>query len=201
MFLLEQSAEVSLTVVQTNFKSAAVEYSSRLARVHLLSSVSYIKDTIFKHYELYRYLLTQEQPLDLTTIVKVDLPFPVSPLPLTDAQQQQEFIKKQEIASLESIQQRQAMEFREVCESVSKQEKDRMISVYETELAKVAGLDEISEEDVKSLVESLATAHFLSAKVDLSQTVQRQAMILEMKTEKLELLTPKHEPTLAKKNS
>ncbi len=185
---------MSLTTVQNDFKSAALEYSSRLARVHLLSSVSYIKDTIFKHYKLYHYLLTQEQPMDLTTIVKLDLPFPVSPLPLRDAQQEQEFIRKQEIASLESIQQRQAMEFGEVCESVSKQEKDRMMSVYETELAKVAGLNEISEEDVKSLVESLATAHFLSAKVDLSQTVQRQAMMLEMKTEKLELLTLKDEP-------
>ena len=185
---------MTLPHVLEKFKRSTLECSDKLTHSHLSNAVSYITDTIFKHYRLYQYLLTQEQPMDLATVV-LDLPHPLTPHPLNEAQLEQEWIKSEQRASMELRQEREQKEFMEACDVVSKEEEDKLKSVYQNELAKVAGQSEFTEEEVKSVIESLTAAHLQSAKVALSQTVKRQTKLLEMKTERIELLSPRNKPT------
>ncbi len=186
--ILESSSDVSLSEVHKKFKTIILEYSNKLRRTHILSSVTFIRDTVLRHFRLYHYLLTQEQPQDLTTL-KLDFPSPLSPLPLKDAQQEQEWRRTERIATLKSEQVKAEKELMVAIESASKEEENLLQNAYEMQLSKMAGQTEIREDVVRSLVESLATAHLQSTKVNLSQTLQRQTMLLKMKTEQLELLS------------
>ncbi len=188
LLILENSSDLLLTDIQEKFKTVILEYSNKLSRARILSSVTFIRDSILRHFRLYHFLLTQEQPQDLT-IVKLDFPSPLLPLPLKDAQQEQEWKCAQRVTTLKLKQDKAEKELLEAIESSSKIEEERLKNVYESQLSKITGQTEINEDDVKSLVESLATAHLQSTKVNLSQTLQRQNMLLEMKTEELELLS------------
>lgn len=183
---------LALHQVIEDFKTEIRNYSHKLSRKHLLDSVAYITETVFQHFYLYKYLLTQDQPLELTT-VQVDLYQPLNPPQLTEGVPENEWIKREKISSLTAEQDVKERRFTEACDVAVKEEAVKLQETYESELTKVKGDPGMTEMEVREIVDSLTKAHLQSTQVAISQVVQRQSLLVEMKAEKLELLSPSHE--------
>ena len=154
--------------------------------------MAYITETVFQHFHLYKFLLTQDQPLELTT-VQLDLYQPLTPQQLTEGIPENEWIKREKIASLTAEQDAKERLFSEACDVTMKEVAVKLQDTYESELTKVKCDSGMTEVEVREIVDSLAKAHLQSAQVAISQDVQRHSLLVEMKTEKLELLFPRHE--------
>ena len=174
--------------------SLVPHYSSKITPENFQDAVEYIKESIFQHFHLYHFLLTQEQPKDVTT---VHLPIEVLPCestPLAQGVEEDEWQKRERIEVLKT---EYAQREREMIDSHTKAEtelQEKLKEAYQMEFAKIEGGGEsklMTPEEVSEIIESLLTVHMEVLTSIVTHTLQRQALAIETRLEKMEVISAK----------
>lgn len=183
----------SLPQALKQFETSLVpHYIIKMTDYNFLEAVGYIKETIFQHFHLYQFVLTQEQPIDLATLY---LPIEVLPIdqptPLAQGMPEEEWNRKEKVGQLEV---QHTLRERELTESQRKTEvqlEDKLKEVYEMELSKIKGAEAegklMTPEEVAQVVESLLTAHVELASSTVTHAMQRNALALNARMERIEM--------------
>ena len=179
------------------FESSLVpHYASKITDYNFLEAVDYIKTTIFQHFHLYQFLLTQEQPIDLTSLHLPVEVLPSDPLPLTQGIEEEEFKRRERVGKLEE---EHALREKELVESQTKAQADleeKVKKTYKTELAKIQEEEVegklISAEELSQIVDSLMSTHLDVMTAKVTHAMQRHALALNSRLEKIEILSSKH---------
>lgn len=187
-FLVTDIPTLELQQLTKEFKSVVHSCFQPFFPRHL-DSVAYITENVLQHFRLYKFILTLEQPLD-STAIHLDFHQPLNPQPLCDGLPETEWKKKENIASLTTQQEIKEKLFSEACHATLKDGARQLEESYERELSKVKGHSGMTADELKKIVDSLLKAHLCSTHTAISQAVKRHSLMVEMKTEQLELLCP-----------
>lgn len=181
--------------VCNQFETSLVpHYSSKMTPDNFLDAVKYIKKTVFQHLGLYQFLLTQEQSKDVTT---VHLPIEVLPSEFTPLAQgiEEEQWKKRE--KMEQLKAEHAQKEKEMSDSHTKAKievEEKLKEAYEMELAKIeggGGSKLMTPEEVSEVIGTLLTAHMEVLTSTVTHALQRQALAIEARLEKMEIISAK----------
>lgn len=177
--------------------SLVPHYSSKITPDNFLDAVEYIKETVFQHFCLYQFLLTQEQPKD---VIALHLPIEVLPsesTPLTQGTDEEQWQKRERV---EQLKEEYAQREKEMIDSHAKAEievQEKLKEVYEVELAKIEGgsgeLESklLTPEEVSEIIGALLTAHMEVLTSTVTHALQRQALAIEARLEKMEVISVK----------
>lgn len=177
-----------------HFETSLVpNYSTRITEHNFLEAVGYIKETIFHHFHLYQFLLTREQPIDLTTLYYPIEVLPAEPLPLVQGIEEEEWNRREKIEQLDV---ERALKERELIEHQRKSEvelKEKLKSAYQIELAKIDEAEGklMTLEGVAKVTESLLTAHIDLMTSTVTHAMQAQALALNTRLKRVEMLSNK----------
>ena len=184
--------------VLKQFETSLVpHYSSKITPDNFLDAVEYIKETVFQHLCLYQFLLTQEQPKDVTAL---HLPIEVLPSESTSLTQGTDEEQWQKRERVEQLKEEYAQREKEMIDSHAKTEievQEKLKEVYEVELAKIkGGIGELESklltpEEVSEIIGALLTAHMEVLTSTVTHALQRQALAIEARLEKMEVISAK----------
>ena len=185
----------ALSQVYKQFETSLVpHYSSKITSDNFLDAVEYIKETVFQHFCLYQFLLTQEQPKDMTT---VHLPIEVLPsesTPLAQGIEEEQWQKRERVEQLKA---EHTQKEKEMIDSHTKAEievQEKLKEAYQVELAKIeggGGSKLMTPEEVSEIIGTLLTAHMEVLTSTVTHALQRQALAIEARLEKMEMLSAK----------
>ena len=178
----------NLATVAKQFKDTALHYSSRMSHSTLLFTISYITETLFQHHHLYQFLLTQEQPVDLT-LLDVTIETAIIPQSLSCGISAEEWERKERVGELENAHVTKEKEHAEKRELVLQQEKLKLQKAYHTQLTKMT--PDISEEEVSEVIDSLAKTHLESTMTSISQEIKKQELDVDFQVQRLEIFASK----------
>ena len=186
---LQDSQELpTLSQALKEFENCLPLYSTKMTPHNFSEAVEYVKETIFQHFHLYQFLLTQEQPKDLTVLNLPIEVLPTDPTPLVQGTEEGEWNRREMIAQLEA---EHGQKEREVIESYTKSQgelKDKLEEAYQTELAKIE--DKLTTPDeVARVIESLVATHMELMTLTVEHSLQRHTLALETKLERMEMLS------------
>lgn len=185
-----------LSQVCKQFETSLVpHYSSKMTPDNFQDAVEYIKETVLQHFCLYQFLLTQEQSKDVTTL---QLPIEVLPTEFTPLAQGMEEEIWQKREKVEQLKAEHAQKEKEMIESQTKTEievQERLKEAYLVELAKIEGgggeSKLVTPEEVSEIIGTLLTAHMEVLTSTVSHALQRQALAVEARLEKMEIVSAK----------
>ena len=157
----------------------------------LISIIDYITTTLFQHYHLYQFLLTEEQPNDLTVLrLDVETAGNDPPLPLNTAMSAAQFERREKIKELESMQAEKEKEYVQSREKALQRESENLTATYRAELSQLEKA-EITEEKLSQIFDSLAKAHVQSVKTAVSQDLEKHELEIGFQVQKMEIVSPK----------
>ena len=177
------------------FKKVTVNYSTMISQTKLLMCTQYIKESVFQHYRLYHFLLTENQPVDYTKLT-MNVNIPESPPPLINGLEEAEWTKKERVKELEVEQSERTRELVAACELTQQEVNMSLKKAYEDALDKVSDGATMTETEVSEIVDSLAKAHLESTKTAISHSLQRHELDVQLKMQKVEILSPNREQSL-----
>lgn len=184
----------TLSQASKHFETSLIpHYSSKITPDNFQDAVEYIKESIFQHFHLYQFLLTQEQPKDVTT---VHLPIEVLPCestPLAQGIEEEEWQKRERVEILKA---EHAQREREMIDSHRKAEtelQEKLKEAYQVELAKIDGGENklMTPEEVSDIIGTLLTAHMEVLTSTFTHALQRQTLAIETRLEKMEVISAK----------
>lgn len=194
---LDQASQEVPTLSQAlkQFETVLIpHYSSKITEHNFLEAVDYIKQTIFQHFHLYQFLLTKEQPVDLTSLYLPVETLPDAPLPLAQGIEEEEWHRRERVRELE---QEHAQKEREMIEShkmAQAEVEERLKKAYQTEFANIEEVGDgklMTVEEVAQVFDSLLTAHVEVTTSTVTHAMQRQRLALNARLEKMEVLSTK----------
>ena len=157
----------------------------------LLSIIDYITTTLFQHYHLYQYLLTEEQPNDSTTLrLDVETAENDPPPPLNTAMSATQLERGGKVKELESMQAEREKKYLQSREMALQRESENLTAAYREELSQLQK-SELTEEKLSQIIDSLAKAHVQSVKTVVSQDMEKHELDIEFRVQKLETVSPK----------
>lgn len=195
----------SLLTALKKFKDVIIPtYSSCFSHDSFLDHVKYTKETIFQHFYLYQFVLTQPQMADTATI-ELDVEIPErNILSLEEGIPKDDWTRMKKQQELEEEYEKKRMELETSETSAMLQVEEKLKEVYKTQLEKFTdgGPQKIAPEELSIIVSNMAEAHIGSTQVMMSQGLLKQEVDLTFRLDQLELLsTQQKENTSAKSKS
>ena len=181
-----------LSQVVEQFDACVIpSYRSKIVEHNLQEAADYIRETVFHHFHLYQFLLSQEQPINLETLC---LPIDVVPsnlVPLAEGIEEEEWLKREKVKKLEE---ENALKEKELLDSHTKVQtelENKLKEVYKTELAKIdeGESKSMTPDEVTGVIESLVTAHMELMTSSVTHALQKQEMALNSRLHKMEILS------------
>ena len=196
--LLHDSNDQQLPVLSQVYKqfetSLVPHYNSKITPDNFPDAVEYIKETVFQHFHLYQFLLTQEQPIDVTIVhLPIEVP-PSETTPLAQGIEEEQWQKREQVEQLTA---EHAQREKELIDSHTKAEieaQEKLREAYQVELAKIEGGGEgklVTPEEVSEIIGTLLTAHMEVLTSTVTHALQRQALAIEARLEKMEVISAK----------
>ena len=186
----------TLSQAHKQFEACLIpHYSSKITPDNFLEAVEYIKDTIFQHFHLYQFLLTQEQPKDVTTLHLPIEALPSEPTPLAQGIEEEEWLKREGIERLEAEHAQKEKEMIDCHTETERELQEKLEEAYQIELAKIkGGAGEgklMTPNEVSEIIGTLLTARVELMTSTVTHALQRQALAMEARLEKMEMISAK----------
>jgi hypothetical protein len=170
-------------------------YSSKMTPDNFLDAIEYIKETVLQHFCLYQCLLTQEQSKDVTTL---HLPIEVLPsesIPLAQGMEEEQWKKREKMEQLKAEHAKKEKEMIESHTNTEIEVQEKLKEAYLVELAKIEAGGEsgklVTSEEVSEIIGTLLTAHMEVLTSTVTHALQRQALAMEARLEKMEAISAK----------
>ena len=168
-------------------------YRSKMEEHNLQEAADYIQDTIFRHFHLYQFLLSQEQPIDLQTL---HLPIDTVPsdlLPLSEGVEEEEWQRREKLKQLEDEDALKEKELMESHANVQSELEDKLKQAYSVELAKIGKGESksMTPDEVAGVIGSIVAAHSEIVTLAVTHEMQKQAMALSSRLRKVEVFSTK----------
>lgn len=166
-------------------------YSNILSPPFLTYAVDYVTKSIFQHFHLYQFLLTQPQITDLTQLEQtVETPTKDKPASLHEGVAEDMWLKLKRKQNLEADYELRLKELDAIDAEAKSQADDNLEQVYKTQLALFSdGPRRVSPGELSDMVDALAKAHAEAAAVIVSQSLLRQNVEMDFRLQQLELFS------------
>ena len=180
-----------LSIIQ-HFKDVTIpNFSSHLSPSSLHNAVKYITESVFQHFHLYQFLLTQPQVTDTTTLERAVETLVEDPLDLSEGIIEETWIKTKKKNDLEAEYDRRVKELEVAGTKETELADANLQHLYETLLTNFTnGPQKVSPEDLSGIVDTLMKAHIESAQVMISQHLLKKNLDFSLKLDQLELFLP-----------
>ena len=165
-------------------------YSSKITPDNFVEALEYIKETIFQHFHLYQFLLTQEQPTDVTTLhLPIEVP-PSESIPLSQGMIEEKWLKREKVEQLKAEHALKEREMIDLHTEAEKELQDKLMEAYQTKLAKIEGTV-MTPGEVSKIIETLLTAHIELLTSKVTHALQRLSPTMEARLDKIEAISAK----------
>ena len=175
----------------TEFKAVTQCYTGKLCRTSMISAVDYITKTLLQHHLLFRFLLAEDQPLDLTTTC-LAVESPPDPRPLAEGTPLEEWEKQEQVRKIEEARAKRENELAIARDAALSEMECKLLKAYESEFSRLSDADTMSEGMICSVTDSLATVHVESLLSCITHDLQQSEEEVGFQVAKVQALSPKH---------
>lgn len=186
----------SLLTALKSFKDMIIPtYSSCFSHDSFVDLVDYTRKTIFQHFHLYQFVLTQPQTVDITT-VELDVEVPERNLvSLKEGIPKDDWLRIKKKREIEEEYEKKLKELEISEQSAVLQAAANLEEVYQTQLEQFTdrGTKMILPEELSVIVSNLAEAHIEPTQVAMSHGLMKQEIDLTFRLDHLEYRSKQRE--------